>query len=290
MSQDEPSRTGPFAGEVSILGVGRTFRPEFREARAALEGWGRVVAAIDVEAAGAQLAGGEVAPDLIVVAQAYPGELGPDEIDRLRRLAPVAPVVGLLGAWCEGETRTGTPWPGVVRVYWHQWLPRCAQELGRFRDGLLSTWGLPMTAGEEERLLALAEQSRPRREGLIAICAGRFDMQDWLSAACTKRGYSTEWLRPDRADRLEGVKAAIFDATECSGGELEGLKRLGVALGPAPIIALLDFPRTEDRDRTLAAGASAVLSKPFLLEDLFWELDRVIAGTTRRVGETHPTD
>jgi hypothetical protein len=31
----------------------------------------------------------------------------------------------------------------------------------------------------------------------------------------------------------------------------------------------------EDRDRALAAGAAAVLAKPLLLEDLFWQLDAV---------------
>jgi len=290
MSQAEPPKMASFADEVSILLVGNTFRSEFRDARTALEEWGRVVPAMDIDAAAAELAGGRVVPDLIVVAQAYPGEFDSDQIDRLRRLAPVAPVVALLGAWCEGEMRSGRPWPGVVRVYWHQWLPRCAQELGRLREGICSTWGLPMTAGEEERLLALAGQSPPRREGLIAICSARFDMQQWLSAACAKRGYSTVWLRPHQADRLDGVKAAIFDATGCSGEDSEGLKRLGDALGPVPIIALLDFPRVEDRDRVLAAGASAVLSKPFLLEDLFWQMDRSVAKTSgSRIGDPGQT-
>jgi len=31
---------------------------------------------------------------------------------------------------------------------------------------------------------------------------------------------------------------------------------------PTPVIALLDFPRIEDYDRALEAGAAAVLSKP----------------------------
>jgi CheY-like chemotaxis protein len=46
-------------------------------------------------------------------------------------------------------------------------------------------------------------------------------------------------------------------------------------MGPAPIVALLNFPRVEDRDRALAAGAAAVLSKPVLVEDLLWQLRQI---------------
>lgn len=47
-------------------------------------------------------------------------------------------------------------------------------------------------------------------------------------------------------------------------------------LRPAPVIALLDFPRIEDYDRAMAAGAVAVVSKPLHLDDLFWQLDRAL--------------
>jgi len=38
----------------------------------------------------------------------------------------------------------------------------------------------------------------------------------------------------------------------------------------------MDFPRIDDRSRALAAGARAVVSKPFLIEDLFWQIDRLV--------------
>lgn len=262
--------------ELSILLVGSAFRSEFRHARAAFHKLGRIVPATDVDAAVAALSDGHVVPDLIVIAQAHPGQFSPEAIDRLRALAPLARVLGLLGSWCEGEMRTGRPWPAAVRVYWHQWVPRCQQELGRLQDGVCSTWGLPATVSEEERLLALAERPLPRREGLIAISAARFDMHQWLSAACRRRGYSTIWLQTHRMARVDRATAAIFDATECLGEELRQLELLRRSVGPAPIIALLDFPRVGNCQRALAAGASAVLSKPLLLEDLFWQMDRLL--------------
>lgn len=262
--------------EVSILLVGNTDRSEFRQARAALEASGRVTSVPEAESAAAALSQRQVVPDVIVVAQSYPGQFSYQAIDRLRRLAPLARVLGLLGSWCEGEMRTGKPWPGAVRVYWHQWLPRCHQQLGRMRRGECSAWGLPITATEEERLLLAADDPPTDRQGLVAIYTRPFEMQDWLSAACRSRGYSTVWLRPPRPARVEGARAAIFDGPDCCGGEFDELDHLCGTLAPAPVIALLDFPRIEDHHRALAAGAAAVVSKPLHLDDLFWELDRAL--------------
>lgn len=191
--------------EISILLVGNTARSEFRRARAALDGLGRVVSVPDAESAAAALGEGQVVADVIVVAQSYPGEFSLRAIDRLRRLAPLSRVLGLMGSWCEGEARTGRPWPGAIRIYWHQWLPRCHRELRRLCRGQCSAWGLPITATEEERLLLGARQPVTQRQGLIAIYTRLFEMEDWLSAALRRRGCSTVWLRPPRPARTKGV-------------------------------------------------------------------------------------
>jgi DNA-binding NarL/FixJ family response regulator len=216
---------------------------------------------------------GTVAPDAIVIAQAYPGQFSAEAVDRLRRRAPLARIIGLLGSWCEGETRTGQPWPASVRVYWHQWQPTAAQELQLLAAGGCATWALPATASEEERVLARAEQHSEPRQGRIAIHAPQFDMGDWLASACGTRGYETVRLKRVGLEELGEVTAAVFDATHCLGGELDALRRLAGAISPAPLVALLDFPRVEDCTRASDAGAAAVLAKPFLLEDLFWQLE-----------------
>jgi CheY-like chemotaxis protein len=267
--------------ELTILVVGNTQRAEFRDAWESLQRAGRLVVAANIDAAEALLADGSVVPDLIVVVQAYPGEFSAEGLDRLRRRAPLARVLGLLGSWCEGEVRTGAPWPAAIRVYWHQWPPRAAQELGQLGDGLGASWALPLTASEEERFLALAAQPLEPREGLIAIVAPQFDMADWLSTACRHQGYSPYWLRPPYEVPVEPFAAAIFDMTECQGEELSLLQDLAPRLRPAPVVALLDFPRIEDHNRALAAGAAAVLSKPLLVEDLFWQLDEVTSRTVK---------
>jgi len=279
---------------AKVLFVGNARRREFREARACLDATARVRQADDVAAALAVLQAGFV-PEAIVIAQAFPEEFSIEEVDRLRGAAPLARLLGLLGSWCEGEVRTGHPWPGVLRLYWHQFPAQCSREFARLRTGKCSTWGLPITAGDEERLLRAHETIPPAKpaesgltteRGLIVVWSRRFEMQDWLSSACRLRGYSTVWLAPGRATKVSGAKGAIFDGCRCDEIETAELRELAGLLGPVsrvpgvsgkpvPIIGLLDFPRIEDHARAMSAGAAAVLSKPLAIDDLFWQLDRV---------------
>jgi CheY-like chemotaxis protein len=265
--------------EISILLLGETDRPEFCDFRSTLESLGRVSRISEVERAVQVLETGEITADVIVIAQAFPRQFSHEDIDRLRRLAPLSRILGLLGSWCEGETRSGQPLPAAIRIYWHQWHARADRELRRLIQRQCPSWGLPVTATEEERLLVSAAQTPPRGHGLVAMHTGGFAMGDWLSEACRTCGYSTVWLRPPNYTNIEGAAAAIFDGSDLHGDELEQLRRLTNALGRTPVIALLDFPRIEDERRAIAAGAVAVLSKPFNLDDLFWQLDEAVGGS-----------
>jgi hypothetical protein len=268
---------------LSILLFGDFERAEFFDARAGLERFGTVHQYAGVDEAADAMARAEFVPDVIVAAQAFPGQVSQQAIDRLRRLAPLARVVGLLGSWCEGEMRSGSPWPGVVRTYWHQWPARSARELYCMANGHHCSWSLPPTATEEERLLADmnacgihtgAPLDAPR--GLVSICGRSRETAEWLSAACRKRGFSTVWRRSATAAESDGVVAGIYDGTDLTEDSCDELRRLAAALHPAPVVALLAFPRIEDRQRALSAGAASVLSKPLSLEDLFTELDRAL--------------
>jgi hypothetical protein len=266
---------------LSILLIGDADRREFRQARDCLAALGHVWRAASAASAAAFLADAQAAADVIVVAQAHPGEFSHADIDRLRQLAPLARIVALLGSWCEGELRTGKPWPANVRICWHQWPARAEQKLQRLVAGRASAWTLPVTATEEERLLADAEEPLPAGRGLIAVSSRVFALADWLMAACGRSGYGTVWLRPPHRTDVERATAVIFDGSECRGEELDELRRVAAELAPAPLLALMDFPRSEDCDRARAAGAAAVLAKPLCLADLFWQLERVI-GTAQQ--------
>jgi CheY-like chemotaxis protein len=257
---------------ISVLFVGQAERREFVETRDVLTQAANLGVAPNPEAAEALLACESFAPEVIVLAEAYPGQFAPAAVDRLRTAAPLARIVALLGSWCEGETRSGRPTPGAIRLYWHQARPRVAQELQHVAAGQVSSWSLPATATEEERLLATADIPLSTNRGLVAVHALRTTMADWLSAACQRGGYASVRLAGPRWPDVAGVTAGIFDATDLGPMESTQLTRMASHFPGVPIVALLDFPRVEDRDRALACGAAAVLSKPLILADLLWLL------------------
>ena len=123
----------------------------------------------DVEAAAAVLAEDDAAVDVIVVAQARPGEFSHAQIERLRQAAPLARIVGLLGSWCEGEMRSGRPWPAAVRTLLAPVVgPRRSRVAAAGRRPAL---GLGAAVDGDRRRSALGRRGRAAAgaAGLIAI-------------------------------------------------------------------------------------------------------------------------
>jgi hypothetical protein len=214
-------------------------------------------------------------PAIIALAQARPGEISAEEVLALRRQAPLARIVGLCGAWCEGIGRSGAPWPAVPRVAWHQWAAQSRRELAALAEGRPAVWGLAATASDEERTLA-AGPPAPRGAGAVALCCAADEAADWLAAACRRAGYSPVSFA-DVPPRAGGLAAGIWDASAVD-GDTSGLARFCAAVRPAAVLALLNFPRAADWKCAVAAGAAAVLAKPASIEDLEDELARIAAA------------
>lgn len=258
---------------VPVLLIGDIERPEFEPALAALTGATR---AADIERAIARLAAGGIEPAVIVLAQSLPGSIAADDVERLRRAAPLARIVGLLGAWCEGETRTGAPWPTVARYYGHQAASRLAGDLRTLRDGGCPAWGLPATISEDERILAAvsarAGDDSTSQHGAVVIRSNARETSDWLMASCHAIGYHTTGTTEKGV--VPGAVAGIWDGRLDAAEDADDIARLARAIAPAPVVALLGFPRAEQRKWALAAGAATVLSKPCLLSELEAALHR----------------
>ena len=79
-------------------------------------------------------------PELIVVAQSRPGSVDGRAVECLRKNAPLAAIVALVGSWCEGELRTGRPWPGVERVYWYDFPPWWQRQIALRAAELCPEW------------------------------------------------------------------------------------------------------------------------------------------------------
>lgn len=268
---------------LTILLIAASERPEFAAARADLAELGALTVAADVPSARRIVSASPTLPDLIVLAQAYPGEHSDVELHALRCLAPMARVVVLLGSWCEGETRTGTPLPGVVRVYWHQWPVRGRREVAQLARGASCAWALPVTAGEEDRLLADAAV-RSVGAGLALVYTHEDPQADWLLTAFRQAGYTARHIRTAAAARDAQPAAVVFDAAELGPAEQAELRLLAETTQRAPIVVLLQFPRLDDQERARAAGARAVRAKPVLVDELLAEFAGSVAPAPNSVG------
>lgn len=218
----------------------------------------------------------ESAADLVVVAQARPGQFTAAEVETLRRASPLAPLVALVGSWCEGEPRSGTPWPGVVRVYWHQWSTRFPLVLARLTQGELSDWNQPPTATPEERLLSLLNAPAKRLAGVIAVVSDCFEMAEWLSAACRASGMTTILFSGPPVSRVEGIDVVIWDAGLARLTVAEQFRQVAASFFQVPVIVLLNFPRSSDVEQLTRAGAAAVLAKPMTIADLRFTLEQLL--------------
>lgn len=259
---------------ISVLMTGDYGHREFREAVAWLREEVQLECVGDVAEAADRLRHQATAPFWIIVAQSRPGQIRNEQIERLHRASPLSRLVALLGSWCEGERRTGQPWHGVVRVGWHQWLPRLAREIEHLRVGA-STWHFPRTATDVEQLLHLPVDRSGRPGGLIAIHADQRDLFDALAEACSARGYSSVRLSSDHSALVHGVDVVLWDAPPHP--SMQQLANLASSFRPARVIALADWHRTQDRRTMHAAGAAAVLAKPLLVDDLCWHIDDLLS-------------
>ena len=217
------------------------------------------------------LANASLQPELIVLLQQRPGEIGEVEVRRLQSAAPLAGMYAVLGSWCEGETRTGQPSPGVARIYRHDWPIQCRAELSRRTRCEVPHWSLPFTVSMEERFL---DRCRPLnsvvRAELIAVVAGSRETAIALADACRSAGLSV-------ASKPAKATAILWDTTIEMARDAKQVAAIKANSVTAPVIALVSYPRKSDCQKMLAAGVDAVLTKPFLLDDLLAEIERLTA-------------
>ncbi len=260
---------------VAVLFIGDHEWSDFADVHRWLERHAALRSVADVAAAADLLAPGQFAPRLIVLGQAWPGRFTATDAGRLMRMTPLARICELLGGWCEGETCSGEPITGSLRLYWHQWVARLAPEFARAAAGQRPFWELPNTATEEERLLELPPAAPIGGGALVAVITRHAELAEVLCEAAAKYGFGAVWMRRPRRPLVAGIRAAIWDAPANSAVAQEELRLWQPLLHRAQVAALTDFPRVEDRDHLLAAGATIVVSRPFWLHDLFAQLASV---------------
>jgi hypothetical protein len=250
--------------------IGDADHPDFCDAMAMLRGDARLATE------------NEMSPELIVAAQSRPGIISAREIDQLRRRWPLAGVVGLLGSWCEGETRTGRPWPGVERLYWYEFPAWWRQQIALRVAGRCPDWSRPADFGLRISDCGLQSQSA-HHPGVVILNVADADTANALAGILHEVGYATAWQRGGwPATRIHGAVAGIWDGGQLNEREQADLfafcQQLG--RGSAPVIALLDFPRRDGVERALEIGTATVLGKPWLNSNLVTTLQTL--STTKK--------
>ncbi len=232
-----------------------------------------------LEQAIALLSDEELEPALLILARIRPGDISARQVDRLRRAAPLARVVELLGVWCDGELRTGEPLVATIRVpchLWKSWFQREAAGDGNYNTGpegvrltsnSLPAWSWPVTASVDERLLA-NRAAMQRQVGLIAIRGCDADGAAWLTQVCQSVGYTTVTFESAPTTKIVGATAGIWQAGIRHPAHWTDLAAFIAALAPAPVTCVMSFPRPEEIERAISAGASYVLAQPLLIDDL----------------------
>ncbi len=255
--------------------VGEADHPDFREA----------VSLLRDESAWADI---KDSPELIVLAESRPDVISVGEVDRLRRVAPLAGIVGLLGAWCEGEMRTGRPWPGVQRLYSYEFVPWWRKQMHLRVARLCPDWARMGNLGLRIANCGVpnSEPGRPRpRTGLVVLRTDRRDNADALTDVLCHAGYATAWQRHARSHApIRGAIAGIWDGGQLSDAEAIDLATFCTQMtrDGARVVALLDFPRRDRIDRAYQAGATTVLGKPWFNEDVLTIVDTIAAALPHR--------
>ena len=209
---------------------------------------------------------------LVVVAQSRRNQFDAGFMNRLLNTFPHVPVTALSGSWCEGEARSGSPVPGVVRVYWHQWQGRLDSFRRQLEHRMIATWNLPRTYSIADRVVrdlnaSQLEFADGAMVGISALTPARHAM---LKDVCDSAGVQSIWVDTigDHEELEQKPQLILLEANSMSLHFVRRVRGLKEKFSKATFIATLNYPRRYDIDMANREGIEHVISKPFNLADL----------------------
>ncbi len=245
----------------TVFAIGPWDRGEFAILRTVLgvsEEW---LTASNCESASEFLSNDEILPEWILLAQPIPGNFEQDEIEQLRRVAPLAQIAIVAGTWCEGELRTGKPLAGVQRFYWYEFA-------SWWKSQSTSTNSSPCLDGPLSARSCVTN-SQHSLGGALAIHTPTLASFEALAGALASDDLKCVWMRAD-AELPQEITTAIWDGNQLDPKEFAQLKKFAAAVQElqASLIVLLDFPRKEHLDQLHALGCRTILGKPYIVNEL----------------------
>jgi hypothetical protein len=246
--------------------IGNADHPDFVESLSLL----RATALFDEQAV--------TPPELVIVAQSRPGDVTHREVKLIQQRFPLAGVVGLLGSWCEGETRTSNPLPGITRIFWYDFPLWWRRQLALRAAGLCPDSARPFQSDSPSRnpkSIHPALQVFRNCPGVVVLRTQYSSTAQVLSDVLTRAGFATvHQPRGQLHPFVRGASAAIWEGAQLNDWEVADLSDFCRRLSrdATYVIALLDFPRRDRVARAHEAGAAVVLGKPWHNADLIGAL------------------
>lgn len=214
--------------------------------------------------------GALVDTNLVVIAQSRRDQYSSELIEQIRRQFGHTPIVTVLGSWCEGELRSGEPWPGVYRVYWHQWLGRFETFVEQLKENGITNWHAPPTSSVADQILmprAKASESRIQCVGISSWTQPNFEQ---LQDAIKHMGWQSRWVERSTWDASTNqlFNPICVEADAYNPSVDKRLDWLRSEFPAAAYVMVLNFPRAHDVQELSERGIFQVVSKPFELNDL----------------------
>lgn len=211
-------------------------------------------------------------PAAIVFCQSRPGFISQNVVEIFHARAPLARLVALAGCWCEGETRSGRPWHGVSRIYWHQAVARLPEALGLGGPTFHTPYRPRTETSTDTMLRALpAGSRRTPQAGLVAITTPSRETYAELADICWARGLRSVWQMPGWPSQAQGADAILID-----GWPQAPLEH------PERTILLASFLRPADRRQAAELAVSAVLARPLAVPELMEAIATIVGKPAGR--------
>ena len=123
----------------------------------------------------------------------------------------------------------------------------------------------------------------PSLTGCVVLCSELAESRRSLAVVCKAAGLDLVAHAPDQCVECARVQTVVYDAVLDRLRWPAQIRQLADSYRPESLIVLVNFPRPDECEAMLRAGATEVLGKPFQLDHLLTSLSNLSASTARAV-------
>ena len=264
---------------VSVL-TGDVENEELAELRDQLDGF-RILSVEQLSVA----AFDSVSIKVVVVYSPRPEIVTQQQVDIIRKCAPNARVLFLLGPWHAGKKYQPFQCDNCefLKLEHARTILRkieAIQASNSNRNTTASTNGSEKVESADREIKIASDFARQPFEHLslkVGIIAESWDTFDAIASVCSEFVKDVIWIHSSEQIRSEKVECLFFASNLAGNAYFESLESWCSRAEFIPTVAILGFPRDSDFHRVQNAGASDLIPKPFELVELYDSLRQVCA-------------